>query len=280
MNPDSRVVVTGANGMVGRALFAKLQGQYKHAVALTRAQCDLEKPDEVDRTWRELQPEYVFHLAAKVGGINANISDPVGFLESNILSQVHVLQACHRYRAKRIINLGSSCIYPRECPQPMKEEYLMTGPLEPTNEGYALAKIAGLKLGMAYSAQYGLDVICPIPCNIYGPGDSFDLDHCHVLSALVKRFEEARRSAAPHVTLWGTGSARREFIYLDDVVDGIQFCMSNTSVPQLVNLGTGVDSTISQLAATIREIVGYADKSDGTIPNLTACLASAWTSVS
>ncbi|MES2962703.1 MAG: NAD-dependent epimerase/dehydratase family protein, partial [Bdellovibrionota bacterium] len=156
-----------------------------------------------------------------------------------------------------VLFLGSSCIYPRECPQPMKEEYLMTGPLEPTNEGYALAKIAGLRLGEYYSKQYGMNFVSPMPCNIYGPGDSFDLEHSHVLSALVRRFMEAKKNGAPDVTLWGTGSARREFIYTDDATDGIIFCMENEKVPTLVNLGTGQEFTIKDLATKIAGIVGY-----------------------
>ena len=243
--------------MVGRVLVARLKKDFGNVVSLTRRDCDLEVAIEVDRVWKDLKPEYVFHLAAKVGGIKANMSDPVHFLHSNLLSEVHVLKACYETKVTRTLLLGSSCIYPRECPQPMKEEYLMTGPLEPTNEGYALAKIAGLRLGEAYMKQYGMDFVSPMPCNIYGPGDSFDLDHCHVLSALVKRFSDAKLTNAPSVTLWGTGSARREFIYTDDVAEGILFCMLNKNVPSLINLGTGVDSSIKELAEMIASLVGY-----------------------
>jgi GDP-L-fucose synthase len=257
MTKDSRILVTGAKGMVGRALVSKLKSEFSNVIPLSRAECDLEVAFDVDRVWKEIKPEFVFHIAAKVGGIKANISNPVSFLESNLLNEVHVLRASHRERAKRVLFLGSSCIYPRECPQPMKEEFLMTGPLEPTNEGYALAKIAGLKLGEAYAKQFGLDFVSPMPCNIYGPGDSFDLEHSHVLSALVKRFSDAKELRSPSVTLWGTGTAKREFIHLDDVVDGVLFCMQNTSVPSLINLGTGVDASIAELAKMVSEIVGF-----------------------
>lgn len=258
MRNDSRVLVTGAKGMVGRSLVAGLKSRgYKNIVELSRADADLEIAEDVDRVWNEIKPEYVFHIAAKVGGIKANMTQPVEFLERNLLNEVYVIRASHKVQAKRVLFLGSSCIYPRECPQPMKEEYLMTGPLEPTNEGYALAKIAGLKLGEAYAKQYGMNFVSPMPCNIYGPGDSFDLEHSHVLSALVRRFMEAKQSGAPDVTLWGTGSARREFIYTTDATDGIIFCMENEKVPSLVNLGTGVEFTIKDLATKIAGIVGY-----------------------
>jgi GDP-L-fucose synthase len=257
MAKDSRILVTGAKGMVGRALVAKLKTDFSNVIPLSRAECDLEVATDVDRAWNDTKPEFVFHIAAKVGGIKANISNPVSFLESNLLNEVHVLRASYRQNAKRVLFLGSSCIYPRECPQPMKEEFLMTGPLEPTNEGYALAKIAGLKLGEAYAKQFGLDFVSPMPCNIYGPGDSFDLEHSHVLSALVKRFSDAKDLGSPSVTLWGTGKAKREFIHLDDVVDGVLFCMKNTDVPSLINLGTGVDASIADLAKMIADIVGY-----------------------
>lgn len=257
MEKNSRIIITGAAGMVGRSLLARLRSQYDQVIGLTRKECDLESREEVRRVFTELRPDYVFHLAARVGGIKANMSDPVGFLQSNLLSSCHVIESSYQVGVKKFLYLGSSCIYPRECPQPMKEEYLLTGPLEPTNEGYALAKIAGLRLAQYYQRQYGMNVVVPLPCNIYGPGDSFDLNHCHVLSALVKRFADAHTTNAPSVTLWGTGAARREFIYIDDVVDGILFTMENVNDSGHLNLGSGVDSSIRELAQTVAEQVGY-----------------------
>ncbi len=254
-----KIVVTGAAGMVGQALVRYLRENQKltNVVGLTRADCDLENRTQVHEKFQALKPEFVFHIAAKVGGIQANIADPVGFLQSNLLSEISVLEACHRVGVKKTLFLGSSCIYPRECPQPMKESYLLTGPLEPTNEGYALAKIAGLKLAEYYHRQFGMTVVCPMPCNVYGPGDSFDLQHSHVLSALVKRFVDAKAAGAAAVQLWGTGSARREFIYLDDLVRGVVFVMEKVETPEIVNLGTGQDQSIRELAETIRALVGY-----------------------
>ncbi len=264
LKQGQKIVVTGAAGMVGRALVRHLHDDLKltDVVGLTRADCDLENRTQVQDTFRSLQPDFVFHIAAKVGGIQANISDPVGFLKSNLLSEIAVLDACHQLGVKKTLFLGSSCIYPRDCPQPMKESYLLTGPLEPTNEGYALAKIAGLKLAEYYHRQHGMQIVCPMPCNIYGPGDSFDLQHSHVLSALVKRFVDAKESSASAVQLWGTGSARREFIYLEDLIRGLVFVMEKVETPDIVNLGTGEDQSIRELAEMIRSLVGYSGAID------------------
>jgi GDP-L-fucose synthase len=257
MERNSKILVTGAAGMVGRALVAKLRQTHMNVVGLTRKDCDLEDRQAVHRVFSDIKPEYVFHIAAKVGGIKANMSDPVSFLKSNLLLQTHVIEASYECRVEKFLFLGSSCIYPRECPQPMKEEYLLTGPLEPTNEGYALAKIAGLRLTQYYSRQSGWKVSIPLPCNVYGPGDSFNLEHCHVLSALVKRFVDARESRASTVTLWGTGAAKREFIHVDDLTDGILFAMTKTDTPEILNLGTGVDYSIRELAQMVGELAGY-----------------------
>ena len=257
MNTNDRILVTGGAGLVGAALVRKLKTRFSNVISLTRKECDLEDRQAVRNVFRELRPDYVFHIAAKVGGINANISNPVAFLQSNILSETHVIETCNEIKVKKFLFLGSSCIYPRECPQPMKEEYLLTGPLEPTNEGYALAKIVGIRLVQYYQKQFGFNAVCPMPCNVYGPGDSFDLSHSHVLSALVKRFVDAKRTGAPSVTLWGTGSAKREFIYIDDLVDGMIFTMENVNTPEIHNLGTGVDFSIRELAEMIARLVGY-----------------------
>ncbi len=257
MDRNGKVLVTGAAGMVGRALVVRLRRDYSTVVGLTRDECDLEDRAAVRRVFTEMKPDYVFHVAAKVGGIKANMSDPVAFLQSNLLSQTHVIESSHAAGVKKFLFLGSSCIYPREIPQPMREDSFLKGPLEPTNEGYAIAKIAGIRLTQYYHRQFGMKVSIPLPCNIYGPGDSFDLEHCHVLSALVKRFVDARDSGAKEVTLWGTGSARREFIYLDDVVEGITFAMTKTDTPEILNLGSGTDFSIKELAQMVAELVGF-----------------------
>ena len=219
--------------------------------------CDLEDGDSVDALFERERPEVVFHLAARVGGINANRCDPAGFLVSNLKMQINVFEASARYGVKRQLFLGSSCIYPRECPQPMQEQYLLTGPLEPTNEGYALAKIVGLKMAQFYHKQHGLLTVCPMPCNIYGDNDSFDLETSHVLSALVRRFCDADATNAQSVTLWGTGSALREFIHVRDVAQALVFLIGQCDSPDIVNLGWGVDIAIRDLAELIAEKVGF-----------------------
>jgi GDP-L-fucose synthase len=255
---DSRVLVTGGAGMVGRALTKQLAlQQCATLLAPTRFELDLGNRDDVNRFWRDVRPDHVFLIAARVGGIGANIADPVGFLAENTRMTLNALEACHRAGVRKVLFLGSSCIYPRDCPQPMKESYLMTGPLEPTNEGYALSKIVGLQLAQAYRAQYGLNTICPMPCNIYGTGDHFDLQKSHVLSALVRRFVESHESREPAVTLWGTGSARREFIHVDDVVAAMLFLFERYDGAGIVNVGTGTDVSIRELAGLVAEEVGY-----------------------
>lgn len=258
MNKDSRIIVTGAAGLVGRELVAKLKGDgYSRVSALTRNECDLEDCKQVCATFSEIKPEFVFHVAAKVGGIQFNVDHPVEVLSSNLLSQVSVLQASHSAGVKKILLMGSSCIYPRDCAQPMREEYLFQGPLEPTNEGYAISKIAGLRLAQYYNRQYGLKVALPMPCNIYGPGDSFDLARCNVLSALVKRFCDAARLNLSSISLWGTGKAKREFVYTSDVVDSMLFLMEKSEDSRIYNVGTGSDISIRDLANLIAEKVGY-----------------------
>jgi GDP-L-fucose synthase len=196
-------------------------------------------------------------IAAKVGGIAANKADPVGFLSENLRMQLNLFQACHKFGIRKNLFLGSSCVYPRDCPQPMKEEYLLTGPFEPTNEGYALAKIAGLKLGNYYHEQYGMLTISPMPCNIYGTNDHFDLERSHVLSALVRRFVDAKDESNAFVTLWGTGSARREFIHVQDVAQALLFLIDNYDSTEIINVGTGTDVSVRDLAKLIAEQVGY-----------------------
>jgi len=258
MEKKSVILVTGSTGMVGLSLLAKLQQlAFKRVLSPSRHELDLCIREQVDTYFDRHRPEYVFMLGAKVGGIAANQSDPVGFLVENAKIQINLFEACHKYRTKKNLFLGSSCIYPRECPQPMKEEHLLTGPLEPTNEGYALSKIMGLKLAEYYYRQHGMKTICPMPCNIYGTNDHFEFHRSHVLSALVRRFVDAQDGAAEHVTLWGTGIARREFIHVHDVADALFFLMGHREGPEIINVGTGEDLSIRDLATLIAGMVGY-----------------------
>ncbi|WP_153557930.1 GDP-L-fucose synthase family protein [Roseimaritima sediminicola] len=258
MQPDDPILVTGATGMVGGQLAQQLRGDgFQRVLTPTRQQMDLCDAASVDRWFAQHRPKYAFLLAAQVGGIAANVADPVGFLENNLLSAVHQLQACHRHGVEKLLLLGSTCIYPRECPQPMREDSLLTGPLEPTNEGYALAKIAALRLAQAYHTQHGMQCVLPMPCNIYGTGDHFDLQRSHVLSALVKRFVDAVEQGSDEITLWGTGSARREFIHVDDVVAGMRLLFDRVDDGQIVNLGTGEDLSIAELATRVAAAAGF-----------------------
>ena len=255
LNKHSKVLVTGSSGMVGSAI-----KRYISNVILlnpTINELDLCDRQQVDAYFEKHRPEYVFMIGAKVGGIIANKSDPVGFLSENARMQLNLFEACHKYRTKKNLFLGSSCIYPRDCPQPMKEEYLLTGALEPTNEGYAIAKIMGLKLAKYYYEQYGMLTVCPMPCNIYGTNDHFDLERSHVLSALVRRFVDATDEGKPSVTLWGSGIAQREFIHVDDVAQALLFLMENCNSPDIINLGTGKDVSIRDLATLIAKEVNY-----------------------
>lgn len=257
MNRESRIVVTGGAGMVGRALLAELKNHHSLVYGLTRNDCDLRDQSQTLKVFQDLKPDYVFHLAAKVGGIQANMADPVGFLEENLLINCHTLTACRQVGVKKTVFLGSSCIYPRDCPQPMNEDHLMSGPLEPTNEGYALSKLAGLKLAEYSHRQYQMQVACPLVSNIYGPGDTFDLARSHVLSALVKRLIDARDAKNPEVTLWGTGKARREFTHVHDVTRALLFFMAKVNTPEAINVGPGLDVSVLELAQLIGKLVGY-----------------------
>jgi GDP-L-fucose synthase len=255
---DQKIFVAGHRGLVGSAIVRALQqAGHQNLVLRTRAELDLCHAEQVVRFMKAERPEIVILAAARVGGIQANIDAPADFLAHNLQIQNNVIDSAARFGTKQLCFLGSSCIYPRLCPQPMKEEYLLTGPVEPTNEGYAIAKIAGLKMAQAYHRQYGLDVVCPMPCNLYGPNESFDLRKSHVLSALVRRFVDARDSGAASITLWGTGTARREFMHADDLAAAILFVMKHWKSPELINVGTGTDVSISELAHSIAEIAGF-----------------------
>ncbi|MCP3924077.1 MAG: GDP-L-fucose synthase [Desulfobacterales bacterium] len=256
-----KIFVAGHLGLVGAALVRRLQsvGFYNILVG-TRDEVDLRSRDAVWSFFEKNRPEYVFVAAAKVGGIAANMAEPVSFLVDNLEIQNNLLLACQHFKVTKTVFLGSSCIYPRESQQPMKEEYFMKGPVEPTNESYAIAKIAGIRLAQALSQQYDLNVICPMPCNVYGPGDHFDLDRSHVVSALVRRFIEAKRNDLKKVTLWGTGNACRELLHVDDLAEACIFLLKNYDSPEIINVGSGQDLTIRKLAETIATIVEYSGK--------------------
>ena len=258
LGPDSRIYVAGHRGLVGSALVRLLQANGLGRLILrTRAEADLTVPQAVDALFDEGRPEYVFLAASRVGGIQANDSFPGDFIRENLQIQVNVLDAARRFEVTKLLFLGSSCIYPRAAPQPMKEGALLGGPLEPTNEAYAVAKIAGVKMCQAYWRQYGCRFISVMPTNLYGPGDNFDLEGGHVLPALIRRFHEAKEEGRNEVVVWGTGTPRREFMYVDDLADACLFIMSTYESPEILNVGVGRDISIADLAQMVAETVGY-----------------------
>ncbi len=257
----SRVYVAGHRGLVGSAIVRRLEALgCRNMLVRNHPELDLCEQEPVDRFFRENRPEFVFLAAAKVGGILANATRPAEFLYDNLAIQTNVIHAAWRYGARKLLFLGSSCIYPKLAPQPIKEEYLMTGPLEETNEAYAVAKIAGLKLAASYRAQYGFSTISLMPTNLYGPGDNFDLESSHVLPALIRRFHEAKASGALSVSLWGTGTPRREFLHVDDLANAACFLMENYDRSDWLNVGIGEDLTIAELAAMVSRVVGYSGR--------------------
>jgi len=272
MDKASRVYVAGHRGLVGSAIMRRLGGEgFVNLIVRTRTELDLTSQAAVEAFFREERPEYVFLAAAEVGGILANQTFPGDFIRENLLIQTNVIDQAYRYGVKKLLFLGSSCIYPRLAPQPLREEYLLTGPLEPTNQPYAVAKIAGIEMCRAYRRQYGFQAICAMPTNLFGPGDNFDPTTAHVIPALMRRFHEAKVSGASHVPIWGTGSPRREFLHVDDLADACLFLMQQYDDPEPINVGTGVDITIRDLAALVARVVGFAgditfdaSKPDGT----------------
>jgi GDP-L-fucose synthase len=259
MTPDSSIFVAGHRGLVGSAIVRRLQlAGYSNLVLRSRVDLDLCSQRAVDAFFAQVRPEYVFLAAAKVGGILANDTHPAEFLRDNLAIQTNVIDAAYRHGTRKLLFLGSSCIYPKHAPQPMPEECLLTGPLEPTNEWYAIAKIAGLKMCQAYRRQYGFDAISAMPTNLYGPGDNFDLRSSHVLPALIRKFHEARTGATAEVEIWGTGKPRREFLHVDDLADACLFLMQTYSDEKLVNIGWGADISIAELAALVAKTVGFA----------------------
>lgn len=244
--------------MVGSAILRRLQaaGHANFALRDSR-QLDLRRQDEVETFFYREQPEYVFLAAAKVGGILANNTYRAEFLYDNLMIEANVIEAAYRHGVKKLMFLGSSCIYPKMAPQPLQEDYLLTGPLEPTNEPYAIAKIAGIKLCDAYRDQYGCNFVSVMPTNLYGPNDNYHPQNSHVLPAMIRRFHEAKLAGAPHVTIWGTGTPRREFLHVDDLADACYYLMRHYDEPGLVNIGVGEDISILELAQLVQRIVGY-----------------------
>lgn len=270
-----RVLVCGHNGMVGSALVRRLAGEGCILLTARRSELDLKDQAAVDRWMKANRPQAVFLAAAKVGGILANATYPADFLYDNLMIEANVISAAHRSGVEKLLFLGSSCIYPKLAASPIREDSLLGGPLEPTNEWYAIAKIAGIKLCQAYRQQHGADFISAMPTNLYGPGDNFDLATSHVLPALIRKAHEAKAAAAPSISLWGTGTPRREFLHVDDCAEALVFLMQRYSNHQHVNVGSGSDLTILELAQMVCRVVGYegsieldASKPDGTARKL------------
>src|SRR3990167_4037133 len=258
MNINSKIYVAGHTGLAGSAIYRNLQMKgYKNLIYRTHAELDLTKQQAVYDFFRAEQPDYVFLAAAKVGGIYANNTFRGEFIYQNLAIQTNIIDAAYQHHVKRLLFLGSSCSYPRACAQPILEEYLLSGPLEPTNEPYAIAKIAGIKLCESYHIQYGVDFISVIPTNIYGINDKFDLETSHVLPALMRKMHESKINKDPNVTLWGSGTPKREFLYADDMADACLFIMNQEGFKEMVNIGSGSEISIREVSELIRETVGY-----------------------
>ena len=258
MKKDSKIYVAGHRGLVGSAIVRKLKDSgYENLVFRTYEELDLERQERVETFFDQERPEYVFLAAAKVGGIWSNSQFPAEFIYSNLVIQTNIIHSSYLYEAKKLLFLGSSCIYPKHAPQPMKEEYLLSGYLEPTNEPYAVAKIAGIKMCQSYNRQYGTRYISVMPTNLYGPGDNFDLKTSHVLPALIRKFHEAKMGGDKSVEVWGTGAPRREFLYVDDLADACLYLMNNYNGDNIINVGVGRDQSITELAEMVGEVVGF-----------------------
>lgn len=275
MNKDARILIAGHTGLVGSAVTRRLRQEgYANLVTRSYPDIDFVSQRDVEALFSQERPEYVFLCAARVGGILANSTFPAEFIYVNLMIAANTIHASYRHGVKKLLNLGSSCIYPKLAPQPLTEDALLTGPLEPTNEPYAIAKIAAIKLCRYYNSQYGTNFISVMPTNLYGPGDNFDLETSHVLPAFIRRFHEAKEKGLPHVSLWGTGTPKREFMHVDDLAGALLFLMSRydaMDIGEFVNIGTGKDITIRDLAEVVRGITGYAgeirwdpSKPDGT----------------
>lgn len=258
IDKNKKIFITGHKGMLGSStLKTFIEKGYKNLITASHKELDLKNQIDVDNFFKIHKPHYVIHIAAKVGGINANIKNPAIFLYDNLIMNANIINSSYLNKVEKFVFVGSSCIYPKECPQPMKEEYLLTGKLEPTNEGYAIGKIAGIKLLETYNKQYNFNGISLMPSNLYGPNDSFDLNHAHVLSSLVKRFTDAKDNNDHEVVLWGTGVARREFLHVEDFSKAILYFFENYNSPNFINIGPGDDISIEELANLISKCVGY-----------------------
>ena len=272
MQLTSKVYVAGHTGLVGSTLFTKLKQQgYSNIITRRTSELDLRDQKAVDSFFAKEKPEFVFLAAAKVGGIVANMTYPAEFIYDNLMMEANVIHSAYKHGVKKLLFLGSSCIYPRACSQPIHESYLLTSPLEPTNEPYAIAKIAGLKMCDAYNRQYGTNFIACMPTNLYGPGDNFHLTNSHVIPALIAKIYAAHKEGKKEVVLWGTGSPRREFLHVDDLARGLIFLMNTYNGSELVNIGTGTDVTIYEVAHLVKDCIGYkgdlvfdSTKPDGT----------------
>ncbi|PIT98112.1 MAG: GDP-fucose synthetase [Candidatus Andersenbacteria bacterium CG10_big_fil_rev_8_21_14_0_10_54_11] len=262
MEKNAKIYVAGHTGLVGSALVRALNRlHYEQVVMRTREELDLNDPEATAKFFADEKPDYAIIAAAHVGGIMENDTYPADFIYDNLRISMNIIHNAYTHGVKKLLYLGSACIYPRESPQPIKEEYFMTGPLEPTNEAYATAKIAGIEMCKAYNRQYGTNFISAMPTNLYGPNDNFDLKSSHVLPALLRKFHEAKEAGSPTVILWGTGRPTREFLYVDDAADALIFLMNKYNDSNIINIGTGKDISIAELAAVIKEVVGY----NGTI---------------
>jgi len=272
MDKNAKIYIAGHRGMVGSALYRKFQKEgFHNIITFTSKELDLRDQSDVRDMMSREKPDYVLLAAAKVGGIHANNTYRAEFLYDNLMIQSNLINACHKGDVKKLLFLGSSCIYPKMAPQPIKEEYLLTDTLEPTNEPYAIAKIAGIKLCDAFRDQYGCNFISAMPTNLYGPNDNYNLQNSHVLPALIRKFHEANKNNTPEVIMWGTGSPLREFLHVDDLAEACYFLMENYNEPGPINVGSGVEISIKELAETIKKTVGYTgkivndtDKPDGT----------------
>jgi GDP-L-fucose synthase len=258
MSPDSKIFIAGHRGMVGSAIVRSLQAQgFTNLLFRTRQELDLLDRSAVRAFFEKERPEFVIDAAARVGGIVANSEKPVEFLLENLTIQNNLIEAAADFGCAKFLFLGSSCIYPKHAPQPIREDALLTGPLEPTNDAYALAKIAGIKLCQAYAREYGKNFLSAMPTNLYGPHDNFDLHTSHVLPALIRKVHEAKKSGASEIQVWGTGTPRREFLHADDLADACVFLLKNYDSPELINIGSGEDTTIRALAELVCEVLGY-----------------------
>ncbi|MCL5017610.1 MAG: GDP-L-fucose synthase [Patescibacteria group bacterium] len=261
MNKNAKIYIAGHMGLVGSAIVRELKKQgYANLVYKTRKELDLLDPVAVSKFFAEEKPEYIFLAAAKVGGIMANKNYPADFIYENLTIQMNIINNSYLNKAKKLLFLGSSCIYPRMCPQPIKEEYLLTSELEPSNKAYAVAKIAGIVACQSYNQQYGTNFISVMPTNLYGPNDNFDLETSHVLPAMIRKFHDAKVNNKSEMTLWGTGVAQREFLHVDDLANACVFLMNNYNDSEIVNIGTGEDLSIKELAKMIKDVVGYKGK--------------------